>query len=415
MEKALLVTLDLKRNKELWSAKERAGELKELAVSSGAQVGHEMIAVRDKPSPDLFIGSGKAEEISQICTEKNIDVIVFNNDLTGTQQGNLENIINVKTIDRTQLILDIFARRARSNEGKIQVELAQLLYLLPRLTGRGILLSRLGGGIGTRGPGEQKLEVDRRKIRKRIAKLKNDLDRLHLQRATRRKQRTRFSILTIALVGYTNSGKSTLLNALTGSGVYVKDKLFSTLDPTIRSFILPNNQKVLFADTVGFLYKLPHHLIESFKATLEEVISADILLHLVDASHPKRKEMETAVYEVLDELKISGKPVVTVLNKTDRLDPDEIPRLSREFGDAIPISALKKENFESLIDRITVYLNTAVKIYNITIPQKDARLISLIYDNGHVLKREYLGDKIYLEAQLAQDFYESIKKEIEKY
>ncbi len=413
MEKALLVTLKLKQSRDLWSPEERQDELAELARSGRAEVVDGMIVTREKPSPAYFIGKGKVEEISQLCTEKDIDVVMFNNELTGTQQKNLEDIINTKTIDRTQLILDIFAHRAHSNDGKIQVELAQLLYLMPRLTGRGILLSRLGGGIGTRGPGEQKLEVDRRRIRDRITRLKRDLDKLSLQRSTRRKQRAKFSLLTIAIIGYTNSGKSTLLNALTESHIYTHDRLFSTLDPTIRSFILPNNQKVLFVDTVGFLNELPHHLIESFKATLEEVVNADILLHLVDISHPKAKEMEKAVFDVLAELNATDKPMITVLNKTDKISDNEIHRFTKEFTHAIPVSASKKINFESLIDRIVLHLNNVIKIYKIFLPQSKARLISLLYEKGHIVKREYRGDKVYLEAELPVRVYEKIKKEIE--
>jgi len=365
---------------------------------------------RDYPSARLFIGKGKAEEISLLCAEKNIDLVIFNNELTGSQQKNLEEIINVKIIDRTQLILDIFARRAKSNEGKIQVELAQLLYLMPRLGDEDIMLSKLGGGIGTRGPGEQKLEVDRRRIRDRITKLKKELEKLKLQRATRRKQRTKFSLLTIAIVGYTNAGKSTLLNALTESDVYTQEKLFSTLDPTVKSFILPNNQKVLFADTVGFLNELPHHLIESFKATLEEVVNADVLLHIIDVSNPKAKEMEKAVFDVLAELGATEKPMITALNKIDKINTNEIPRLEREFRGAVAISALKKTNFEALIDKIVLHLSSIVKTYKIVLPQSKASLISFIYEKGHVTKREYRDENVHLEVQLPASVYESIMK-----
>jgi GTP-binding protein HflX len=412
MERALLVTLKLKQSRSPWKAEERQHELAELARSSRAEVVEAMIVTREKPSSIYFIGKGKAEEIAILSARKKIDTVIFNNELTGTQQKNLEDIIDVKTIDRTQLILDIFASRAHSNEGKIQVELAQLLYLMPRLTGRGIILSRLGGGIGTRGPGEQKLEVDRRRIRDRITRLKRDLAKLSLQRSTRRKQRAKFSLLNIAIIGYTNSGKSTLLNALTESRIYTRDRLFSTLDPTTRSFTLPNNQKVLFVDTVGFLNELPHHLIESFKATLEEVVNADILLHLIDISHPKAKEMEKAVFDVLAELNATEKPMITVLNKTDKITSDEIDRFTEEFRDAIPISALKKINFEPLIDRIALRLNRAIKTYKIFLPQDKARLISLLYEKGHVVKREYRNNKVYLEVELPVSLYERIKKDI---
>ena len=410
MEKALLLTVRLKKDRDRGKINNRALELNELTKSSGISILDEMIISVEHEAPEFFIGKGKVEEISAICTEKNINVVIFNNDLTGTQQKNLEEVLNVKTIDRTQLILDIFARRAKSNEGKIQVELAQLLYLMPRLAGSGVALSRLGGGIGTRGPGEQKLEVDRRRIKEKITRLKQELDKLSLQRTTRRKQRTKFSLLTVAIIGYTNSGKSTLINALTGSDVYTKDKLFSTLDPTVRGFVLPNNQKMLFSDTVGFLDDLPHHLIESFKGTLEEVVNADMLLHLIDISSQNAKAQEKAVYDVLKEIDVTDKPIITVLNKIDKLDEASIRSIQKEFENPILISALKKENFQELIDRIVIHLGGIVKTYEILIPQSKAAIISRIYENGNVIKREYRDDNVYLEAQLPTTFYEKLKK-----
>lgn len=409
MERALLVTVHLKSKRSARKPAERASELRELAVSDGAEVIGEIIANRDVPSSTYFLGKGKAEELAALSAEKNIDVIIFNNDLTGTQQKNLEEIVGVKTIDRTQLILDIFAHRARSNEGKIQVELAQLLYLLPRLGGEGVILSRLGGGIGTRGPGEQKLEVDRRRIRDRIAKLKSELDNLSVQRTTRRKQRGRFSLLTVAIIGYTNSGKSTLLNALTGADIYAKDRLFSTLDPTVRSAVLPNNQKALFADTVGFIDELPHHLIESFKATLEEVVNADILLHVIDGSSSNAEDMKKAVFAVLEELNATHKPVITAINKIDRIDENELRAFAKGLEDPVAISALKKTNLDALLRKVVVHLNDIVKTYTIHIPQRKASLISLIHEKGNVMKREYTGDSVSLEVQLPVAFYEQIK------
>ena len=411
-EKAILVTVDVREALEGWSAEEKAEELKELAASSGVKVVHEIIARRDHPASGHYIGTGKAQEVADLCALNGANVVIFNNDLTGTQQKNLEEIIDVKTIDRTQLILDIFARRAKSSEGKIQVELAQLLYILPRLTGFGILLSRLGGGIGTRGPGEQKLEVNRRTIRGRITKLKKDLEKLHIQRATRRKQREKFSLLKIAIIGYTNSGKSTLLNALTGSDVIAQDRLFSTLDPTIRSFILPNNQSVIFSDTVGFLSHLPHHLIESFKATLEEVLNADLLMHVVDVSNPKRKVMEKAVFEVLDELGVREKPMITVLNKIDKIDPLDLKRISLEFTEPVRISALKKTNFEELFNKITFFLRNTIKRTTLYLPQTSSKLLHLIYERGNIIAKEYLGDKVRLEVELPVGVYEKIRKEL---
>lgn len=353
MEKALLVTTDLGRREE-WTAQERSAELAELASSAGAKVVREEIVNLHGVHPACFIGSGKAEEIAGSCADKHINIVIFNNDLSGSQQKNLEDIIKTKVIDRTQLILDIFAKRAHTNEGKLQVELAQLMYLLPRLIGKGVELSRLGGGIGTSGPGEQKLEVDRRRIRNKISRLKKDLESLHKRREMMRKKRMRFSMPTVAIVGYTNVGKSTLLNAITGSDVVVRDKMFATLDPTVRRFRMASGRELLFVDTVGFLTDLPHHLIEAFKATLEEVTEADLILHVVDASHPKAIEQSNAVYKVLEEIGAKDKPVITVLNKIDKVtDPAAIERLRVRFGKAVAISALKRQGFDDLINSLT--------------------------------------------------------------
>ncbi|MCX5679345.1 MAG: GTPase HflX [Candidatus Omnitrophica bacterium] len=352
MYRALLITVDF-RKREDWTAEERSMELSELTGSAGAKIIKTMIVNRHAPCPSHFIGSGKAEEVAAICAAEKINLVIFNNDLTGTQQKNLEESIGVKVIDRTQLILDIFARRARSNEGKLQVELAQLMYMMPRLTDKGTELSRLGGGIGTRGPGEQKLEVDRRRIRDRIARLKKELESLGSRRGMMRKRRDKFRIPSVAIVGYTNTGKSTLLNAITGSSVAVRDKLFATLDPTIRKLTMPNRREILFIDTVGFLKELPHHLIEAFKATLEEAVEADLLLHLIDASHPKAKEQAEAVYKVLGGIGALDKPIITVLNKIDRVSPEEVVRLKDLLGAAVAISALNKEGLGGLLEKIT--------------------------------------------------------------
>jgi len=414
-EKALLVTVDVSQDKSSrdreWLAEERADELEQLVFSVGAEIAGKEIVRRQTISPAHFIGKGKAEEIYERCREFSIGVVIFNNDLTGTQQKNLEEIIQVKTVDRTQLILDIFARRARSNDGKIQVELAQLLYLLPRLTGRGILLSRLGGGIGTRGPGEQKIEVDRRKIRTRITKLKKDLDNIAKHRKTSRKQRTDFSLLTIALIGYTNAGKSTLLNSLTGAHVLVADKLFCTLDPTIRSYLLPNNQKIIFSDTVGFLNKLPHHLIESFRATLEEVVDADLLIHVIDASHPKCTQHRNAVFKVLEELGSVEKPVINVLNKIDRIkETDDIKRMVNDFDNAVPISALKVIGLDKMVERIVLYLSKMMTNVCIEVPQHNMKVVKFMHEHAHILKKEYIGQNVYFEAQIPSRFKDMLAK-----
>ncbi len=413
MERALLITVDLRdrRQKEPWSAEEKGRELRELAISSNADVIREEIVKRDKISPARFIGKGKAEEIFAMCHEMNINIVIFNNDLTGTQQKNLEEIIQTKTVDRSQLILDIFARRAKSSEGKIQVELAQLLYLLPRLMGMGIFLSRLGGGIGTRGPGEQKLEVDRRRIRDRIAKLKKDLARISKQRYIRRIKRDKISGLTIAIIGYTNAGKSTLLNSLTGSHVTAENRLFSTLDPTMRGYILPNNQKVIFSDTVGFLDRLPHHLIESFKATLEEVVEADLLIHIIDASHPKCLQHKKAVFDVLKQLNADQKPIIHTLNKIDKIENErDIQRLVREFDGAVPISALTKKGLDKLIDKILLHMSSMMATIKISIPQHNMKIINYIYEHAHILKKEYREQNVYIEAQIPTHLKAVIEK-----
>ncbi|MFH1995653.1 MAG: GTPase HflX [Candidatus Omnitrophota bacterium] len=412
LERTLLLTVDFRKKGELWNAQERSQELCALATSAGATIAGEEIARRQSPSPAHFIGEGKAQEISERCAREKIDIVVFNNDLTGTQQKNLEEIIERKTIDRTQLILDIFARRAHSNEGKIQVELAQLLYLLPRLTGKGIMLSRLGGGIGTRGPGEQKLEYDRRKIRNRIGMLKKDLQDLRARRAMMRKHRKRFAALTAAIVGYTNAGKSTLLNALTDADVTTESRLFSTLDPTVRHLVLRNKQKIFFVDTVGFLNDLPVHLIEAFKATLEEVVESDLILHVVDISHPKAESQAEVTHRILREIGAGHIPVIPVLNKIDVIEfSQQIARLGERFDQAESVSARERIGLERLVGRIAAYLSPEMTTVALEIPGGDMKLINVIYENGRVFKREYRGDRVYLEAELPLRLKEIIEKQ----
>ena len=335
-EKTILVGMDWGQIKGGWTAEDSLEELKQLADTAGAVVVNRFIQRRAKPDPAFFIGKGKVQELALYAQQENIDLCIFDDELTPVQQRNLELSLGVKIIDRTALILDIFAQRAHSREGKLQVELAQMRYRLPRLSGKGTELSRLGGGIGTRGPGETKLEVDRRRVRTRINDIEKELALVLQQRQQQRQRRKDNEVPLIALVGYTNAGKSTLLNALTDAGVLAENKLFATLDPTTRSVTLPDGETILFSDTVGFIQKLPHQLVAAFRATLEEVVEADLLLHVVDASHSQREAQEQAVYEVLKELKVAEKPMLLVFNKADRMEagePAEVERLLRH-GDA---------------------------------------------------------------------------------
>lgn len=400
MEKAILVVVDW-YGRENWSVQDSGEELALLAKASGAKVVDTITCKRDKPAPDYLIGKGKAEEIAALSTKLKADIIIFNDELSPSQQRNLEEIIDTKTIDRTQLILDIFARQAKSQEGKVQVELAQLEYLLPRLVGKGVILSRLGGGIGTRGPGEQKLEVDRRRIRKKIGNLKKDLEALRQRRHALREKRKSHDLPTVALVGYTNAGKSTLLNALTDAKQIVQDKLFTTLDPLTRRLTLPNNQTVLLSDTVGFLHNLPHNLIEAFKATLEEVNEADLLLHVLDISHPLAYEQNLSVFEVLKEIGIKDKLVLTALNKIDKLlDKGIADILVEKYEESVAISALKKENLDKLNDKIAALLLNQVSSVELLIPHNQMRVVNLIYQEGKVLEAEYSDSGARITAQI---------------
>ncbi|NQS99829.1 MAG: GTPase HflX, partial [Candidatus Omnitrophica bacterium] len=395
-EKVILVTVEIK-DQDSWSIEGSAKELKELAFASGVEAVGEIVCQRTKPTPTYFVGRGKAEEIAQLCRQLNPDAVIFNEDLSSTQQRNLEQTIDVKTIDRTQLILDIFSQRAKSMEGKLQVELAQLGYLLPRLTGKGVVLSRLGGGIGTRGPGEKKLEVDRRRIRRRITKLKQDLMHLSQRRGSRREYRRKHDLPTVAIIGYTNAGKSTLLNRLTNAEQIVKNSLFSTLDSVARRLILPNKQKVLFSDTVGFLHRLPHHLIESFKATLEEVKEADVLLHVLDISSSLVYEQNQAVETVLKELNAERKPTIFALNKLDLLNNQfALQRYLKDFKNSVAISALKGINIGELLELISLHLDGLLTEIEITLPQNKMHLLNLIYSEGQVFKQDYRDGGLFI-------------------
>jgi GTP-binding protein HflX len=393
-------------------SEELPSELEQLTRTAGADVIAHVTARRTKIDPRFYIGSGKAEEIRDIASGVESNIVIFDCDLTPRQQQNLEELIGIKVVDRTQLILDIFARRARTNEGKLQVELAQLTYLLPRLTGRGVELSRLAGGIGIRGPGEQKLEVDRRKIRRRITKLKEEIEEIRKHRAVQRKRRE--EIFSVALVGYTNSGKSTLLNSLTGAGIKTEDKLFSTLDPTIRKVELPENMEVVLIDTVGFIKELPHHLIDAFKATLEEVTLADILLHVIDASHREREEQKEVVLKVINELGSGDKPVIAVLNKIDLLNEDEKNRLSNEFPDCLSISAFHKIGLDDLLDELARCIRTGRERIRVRIPYDKGELVSRIHREGHVFTEEHTAIGVFLDAEVNSELFAVVKEYEEK-
>ncbi|MDD2679256.1 MAG: GTPase HflX [Candidatus Omnitrophica bacterium] len=409
MERALLVTIEFKQDKEKWRMEDSAAELEELVSACSVEAVDNISCSCDKPTPNFLIGKGKAEELSLIAQEENADTIIFSHDLSGTQQRNLEELIGKKTIDRTQLILDIFARRAKSPEGKLQVELAQLQYLMPRLVGKGILLSRLGGGIGTRGPGEQKLEVDRRRIRKRIDSLKVDLKGLMLHRTVMRKKRKENALPAIALVGYTSSGKSTLLNALTNAGQTVSASPFTTLDPLSKNTQLPNGENVVISDTVGFLRDLPHQLIEAFKATLEEVVQADLLIHVLDASHPYVYEHNKAVCALLEELGIEDKPMITALNKIDLLDDKMwLEKLKRDFPRPVTLSAKFRINLDILLTEIQENFSGRMLQVEVLIPHSRMDIIDLFYRQGKVESIKYLQEGVKVKVNLPKILYHNL-------
>ncbi len=350
-EKAILVGVELE--KEALPVEHSLEELGRLAVTAGASVEGRIIQKRPSPDPRYFIGSGKVEEIKRLADEKKANIVIFDSAISPSQQRNIEEALDIKVVDRTQLILDIFALHAHTHEGKLQVELAQDEYMLTRLTGKGIDMSRLGGGIRTRGPGETKLETDRRNIRKRVSLLKKEIEAYRRSRQTRRSSRTSGNVHNVSLVGYTNSGKSTLMNALTKSNVLSKDMLFATLDTTTRRMHLEGSGTVLLSDTVGFISKLPHQLVDAFRATLEEVCEADLLLHVVDLSSDYMQAQIDSVYSILEEIGAIKKPMITVFNKSDKKVHHEIDELLKRYQPAIEVSALKNEGLSSLRDLIS--------------------------------------------------------------
>lgn len=387
-----------------WTAEDSLEELKQLADTAGAEVVAKFLQKRPKPDPAFFIGKGKVQELALYVQQENIDLCIFDDELSPAQQRNIEQAMGVRVLDRTALILDIFAQRAHTNEGKLQVELAQLQYTLPRIMGKGLSLSRLGGGIGTRGPGETKLEVDRRRIRDRIAYIKDCISKVKNVRALHRAGRNKASVPTVSIVGYTNAGKSTLLNTLTNSDIYAKDQLFATLDPTTRQLDLPNKQQAILTDTVGFIQRLPHQLVAAFQSTLEEVVESDVLLHVIDVSHELYKEQSNAVYNVLEEIGAKDKTIITVYNKIDKLPEGSglAERLAKEEN-SICISAKGRINLDKLLELIADNLKMKSVEEIFLVPYSDSAAASRLHDVGTVLEQEYLAEGTQMKVRLDAD------------
>lgn len=406
-ERAVLVGMQLPRQTRD-SVSDSLAELQQLTETAGAIVCHVVTTKREAPTPAYYIGKGKAEEIADLCQTDNINLVILDDDLTPAQGKNLQDLFAVKVIDRTELILDIFAQHAHSRAGKIQIELAQLQYMLPRLVHAWKHLSRQWGGIGCRGPGERQLELDRRRVREQITKLGVDLKKVHDHRYLQRKRRERVGIPLVALIGYTNAGKSTLFNKLTQADIPVEDKLFTTLDPTIRKLILPNKQTVLFSDTVGFIRKLPHHLVAAFKSTLEEVREADLLLHVIDGSARQIEQQYSVVMSLVKELDVFDKPLITVINKKDLIDNHE--KLCRKFPQTTTISARYGDGVTALIEMVQLQLSKLWQCVRLMIPNKSLGMIAKIHSLGKVVEVAYSDKGAQVTAELAPSNLGSFKR-----
>jgi GTP-binding protein HflX len=377
-------------------------ELSLLADTAGAEPVERVLQRRDTPDPATYIGKGKAEELRALAEALDVDVVIFDDELSPAQQRNLEKLFARDVVDRVALILDIFAQHASSQEGMVQVELAQLRYRLPRLRGRGLALSQQGAGIGTRGPGETQLEVDRRRILRRVTKLEHGLERLAATRATQRKARRRRAMPTVALVGYTNAGKSTLLNRVTEAGVLVEDRLFSTLDPTTRRLRLLGGEIVLLSDTVGFVRRLPHQLVEAFRSTLEEVADADLLLHVVDAGSDEGEAQIEAVHGVLREIGAGNVPELVVVNKVDAADPDTVRALLGAHPGAVSVSALTGEGIDKLLEAVATRLRSLARIIELSVPYGRGDVIAALHREGEVLVEVHENDATRLRARVPE-------------
>lgn len=401
----VLVGLDLDTSKEP-PVGDTLSELEGLAETSGCCVIGQIIQKRAKPDTAFYIGRGKVDEVAEFCLLNDASLVIFNGELSPAQVRNLEQQLDLRVIDRTQLILDIFASRARTREGKMQVELAQLRYLLPRLIGRGSELSRLGGGIGTRGPGETKLETDRRRIRKRIADLEAGLELVRNQRSILRRRRQSEAVPLLALVGYTNAGKSTLMNALTGASVLAEDKLFATLDPTARRLVLTNNETIILTDTVGLIQRLPHHLVAAFRATLEEVVAADYILHVIDVSHRAWEGQAEAVEQVLQSLGIGDKPRLEVFNKVDLAKQQDVELPARRLF----VSAVTGEGLDDLKLAVAGLLTDRRSQQRYFVPLDQMHLVSMIHIHGRVLKEEFQEGGVLLEAEMSKVWHNRVRR-----
>jgi GTPase len=384
------------------SARDSLEELTELARSAGAAIAGSVLQMREAMDPATVVGRGKVEEIRAQAEAWDAELIIFDGNLTPVQQRNLERELDRRVIDRTQLILDIFARHARSREGQLQVELAQLNYLMPRLMGGAAELSRLGGGIGTRGPGEQKLETDRRRIRERARRIEETVEALRRQRALQRRAREAVPLGTVALVGYTNAGKSTLFNALSSAGVLVSPKMFATLDPTVRAVRLPSRRRVLFSDTVGFIRDLPKGLLAAFKATLEEVQQAALILHVTDVSNPRHEEQDAEVEKVLKDLGVEGRPRLHVFNKVDLLHPDQLATLSHGSNNVF-VSARTGAGLDGLLSRVDEAMPIDPLVHlHFSVPLSEGRTLALVHGVGRILHSEVHDSSMEIEAELPQ-------------